>query len=430
MEMMLTQRQTQSLAMTARMQASLKILQMGNMDLAAHLAEEALENPCLEIALPQLPSSAGARQASDWDPVAALESGKPSLYEHVSRQIALAFSNPAATRVAFAFTEALDPTGWLGQPVEAVAATARVPLSVAEAVLARLQQFEPAGLFARGLGDCLRLQAEDQGLLTWELSVILENLSLIAEGRIADLAEMCDGTPADVQNALRVIRGFDPKPGLAFSIDPAPIQPPDLRVTREAGAWVVEVNRSTLPAITVRDVPNAADNAQARAYAKQALSRARWLSRTVERRQTTLLRTAAVLVRRQEAFLDKGKGHLCPLTAQDLAEEISLHPSTISRAVAGCLIETPRGTLPLRSFFSRAFTPGTGDDGPSQDAVIALVSDIVGRENPARPFSDAAIVAQAKEAGVTLARRTVAKYRDMLGIPSSYNRRQRALVSG
>ncbi|TCP61697.1 RNA polymerase RpoN-/SigL-like sigma 54 subunit [Rhodovulum bhavnagarense] len=431
MEMMLTQRQTQGLAMTERMQASLKILQMSNLDLAAHLAEEALSNPCLDVALPEplpeLPSAAAAR-AFDRDPVAALESGKPSLHEHVARQIALAFSSPAARRVAFAFAEVLEPTGWLGQPIEAVAATACVPLSVAEAVLDRLQQFEPAGLFARDLAECLKLQAEDGGLFTWELSVVLDNLAMIAEGRIAELADLCDGTPDDVRNALRAIRGLDPKPGLAFAADPAPILPPDLRVTRGDGGWQVELNRSTMPAISVRAAPDSRDNAAARDFSNRALSRARWLCRTVERRQATLLRAAAALVRRQEAFLEQGQAHLRPLTTQDLADEMELHPSTISRAVAGRLIETPRGTLPLRAFFSRAFTPGTGEVGPSQDAVIALVRDIVRGEDGTHPLSDAAIASQAKGAGFPLARRTVAKYRELLGIPSSYDRRQRDCV--
>ncbi|MBK1635846.1 RNA polymerase factor sigma-54 [Rhodovulum adriaticum] len=431
MEMMLTQRQTQGLAMTARMQASLKILQMSNLDLSAHLAEEALSNPCLDVKLPEpvpeLPSAVAARGA-DWDPVAALASGKPSLYDHVARQIALAFSSPTARRVADAFAEALEPTGWLSQPVEAIAAAARVPLPVAQAVLDRMRQFEPAGLFARDLADCLKLQAEDRGLLTWELTVILDNLPMIADGRIDELADLCDGTPDDVRNALRAIRGLDPKPGLAFAADPAPILPPDLRVVRKDGAWVVELNHSTLPAITVRDAPDPGGDAAARSYGAQALSRARWLRRTVERRQSTLLRAAAALVRRQETFLEKGQGHLAPLTTQDLAEEMNLHPSTISRAVAGRLIETPRGTLPLRAFFSRAFTPGSGDTGPSQDAVIAVVGEIVRQENARKPLSDAAIVREADKRGVTLARRTVAKYREMLGIPSSYDRRQRALA--
>lgn len=429
MEMILSQRQSQGLAMTARMQAALRILRMTNADLAAYLAEEALENPCLEVAPPPMPappSATGAAGAGDWDPVAALESVKPSLYEHAARQVELAFPNPTARRVALAFVEVLEPTGWLGAPVEHVAASAGVPATVAAAVLARLQGFEPAGLFARNLAECLRLQAEDRGLLTWELSVVLDNLPMIAEGRIADLARLCDGTPEDVRATLATIRGLDPKPGLAFAAAPAPILPPDLRAFRQDGEWRVELNRSTLPSLAVRDVAAGA-NAEAQAYLARALSRARWLHRSVERRQTTLLRAAAVLVRRQAAFLDRGQRELRPLTTMDIAEELGLHPSTVSRAVADRLMETPRGTLPLRAFFSRAVTPGSGEDGPSQDAALALVGEIVAGEDRARPLSDAAIVKRATAAGIPLARRTVAKYRDLLGIPSSYDRRQQVL---
>ncbi|SIO30804.1 RNA polymerase, sigma 54 subunit, RpoN/SigL [Rhodovulum sp. ES.010] len=432
MEMILTQHQTQGLAMTPRMQASLRLLQMGNVDLAAHLAEEALENPCLEVRLPEaapaLPAGvAGQRRDEDWDAVAALEAAKPSLYAHAAGQIALAFPDAKARRVALAFVEALEPTGWLGTPVETVAATAGVPVPVAEAVLGRLQQVEPAGLFARSLAECLRLQAEAKGLLTWELSVILDNLSLIAEGRLDALAELCDGTPDDVRAALRTIRGLDPKPGLAFSMPQAPIRPPDLRVSRKRGAWTVELNRSTLPEVRVTDAPATGRDAAARTFVAQARSRARWLARTVARREFTLLEAATCVVRHQAAYLDHGPRRLRPLTTEDVALEMGVHASTVSRAVAHRLIETPRGTVPLRSFFSRAFAPGTGGDGPSQTALIALVAEIVAAENPARPLSDTAIAKKAEGSGVRLARRTVAKYRDMLGIPSSYDRRQPAL---
>jgi len=174
MEMNVVQRQTQGLAMTAKMQASLRILQMSQSDLTAHLAEATLENPCLEVRMPEVapsvPSGLGGRtQNADFDPVAALAEGKPSLYQHVGRQVAQAFPHPAAQRVALAFAEVLEPAGWLGSPVDQVARAAGVPLVVAETVLARLQQFEPAGLFARSLTECLRLQAADKGLLTGSL---------------------------------------------------------------------------------------------------------------------------------------------------------------------------------------------------------------------------------------------------------------------
>ncbi|GAA0288024.1 RNA polymerase factor sigma-54 [Rhodovulum strictum] len=430
MEMNVVQRQTQGLAMTARMQAALRILQMSHLDLVAHLAEQALENPCLEVSLPEglppLPSgTAAARPDPDWDPVAALEGEKPSLYAHVGRQIALAFPQPAAQRVALAFVETLEPTGWLGASVETVARDVGVPVAVAEAVLGRLQQLEPAGLFARNLAECLKLQAADKGLLTWELSVILDNLGMLAEGRIEELADLCDGTPADVRAALVSIRGLDPKPGLAFSMPEQPVQPPDLRLVRGEEGWQVELNRSILPTLRVTAGPGSAGDAAARAWLSSAQSRARWLVRAVERRQATLLLTAAFLVRHQDAFIEAGPAALRPLSTEEAAAELGLHPSTISRAVAHRMIETPRGTLPLKAFFSRAFTPGSGADGPSQDALIALVGRIVAAEDAANPLSDAEIVRRAEAEGARLARRTVAKYRDMLGIPSSYDRRKR-----
>jgi RNA polymerase sigma-54 factor len=435
MEMIVAQRQVQGLAMTVKMQEALRILQMSNLDLSAHLEKEALENPCLEVAMPDIPPPvptgvAGGSRVSDWDAVAALASEKPSLYEHVMRQIGPSDLKPRERRLALAFVEALEPTGWLALPVEAVAAQAGAPVARAEAVLAWLQQLvEPAGLFARSLGECLKLQAQENDLLTWELSVILDNLGMVADGRLEELAELCDGTPNDVRNALREIRGLDPKPGLAFSAPETPIQPPDLRVVRRDGAWEVELNRGNMPTLRVVDGQDAGQDAAARAFLVRARSKARWLRRAVEKRQHTLLDAAQCLVRHQTAYLEHGPRHLRPLTTEDLAEEMGVHPSTVSRAVAHRMIETPRGTVPLRAFFSRAFTPGTGDAGPSQDAVIAVVAEIVAAEDARRPLSDAAIVKRADAAGYRLARRTVAKYRDMLGIPSSYERRQPQAMS-
>ncbi|MBB4211531.1 RNA polymerase RpoN-/SigL-like sigma 54 subunit [Rhodothalassium salexigens DSM 2132] len=430
MDMIAAHRQTQGqgLVMTARMQASLRILQMSNLDLADHLAEEALSNPCLEVTRPEpvpaRPQGAMGAHNPDWDPVAGLESTPPSLYEHVARQVALTFQTADNRRLAMLFAEALEPTGWLGRPLDAIAAGARISMRRASAMLARLQRLEPAGLFARDLAECLRLQADDRGFLTWDLAVILDNLALLAEGRLAELAALCDGTVDDVRTLAGLIQTLDPKPGLAFAAEPAPPRPPDLSVRRGDAGWVVDIERSTLPVVTIVDGPRTAGDAEAQAHLAHARAQARWLKRTVDRRQNTLLRTAAALVRRQRAFLDQGPNHLRPLTTHDLAGELALHPTTISRAVADRLIATPHGTLPLRSFFVRAFTPGAGTDGPSQDAVVALVGRIVDAEDTARPLSDAAIAERARRAGIPLARRTVAKYRDMLGIPSSYTRRQ------
>ncbi|AZB54694.1 RNA polymerase sigma-54 factor [Cereibacter sphaeroides] len=434
MDMMQFQRQTTQLAMTQRMQESLRILQMSNADLADYLTAQALENPCLEVRVPEgasvapaLPSR-GIQAGLDRDAFATVEGQPPSLLAHVEAQIDLAFFDPGDRRTALAFAEALEPSGWLGQPVSEVAAAAEVEEEEALVILERLQAFEPAGLFARSLAECLALQLEDLGLLTWELRTMLDHLPLLAERRIADLARRCDCEPEHIRENLALIRSLSPKPGEAFAADRTPIQPPDVRVLRGPEGWEVELTRAQLPRIRVSEAGDTGDR-QADAWLTRARSQARWLERAVERRQATLLRTAVCLVRHQAEFLDQGPRALRPLSMEEVALELDLHPSTISRATATRLIETPRGLIPLRAFFSRSVASDGPEAPQSQDALMALVRDIIAGEDRTKPFSDDAIVKQAKLAGAVLARRTVTKYRETLGIPSSYDRKRAAAAA-
>ncbi|WP_096784895.1 RNA polymerase factor sigma-54 [Rhodobacter sp. CZR27] len=431
MDMMQFQRQTTQLAMTQRMQESLRILQMSNADLTEYLVSQALENPCLDVRVPEgasvapaLPSR-GIQNAVDRDAFATVEAQPVSLLAHVEEQIDLAFFDPGDRRIALAFAEALEPSGWLGLPVAEIAASAGVEEDEALAILDRLQAFEPVGLFARSLAECLALQLEDQGLLTWELRTMLDHLHLVGEGKLPELARRCDCKVAHIRENLALIRSLNPKPGEAFEHGRLPIQPPDLRVLRGKEGWEVELTRAQLPRVSVGVVSETGQSA-ADAWLSRAQSQARWLMRAVERRQTTLLRTAACLVRHQQAFLDHGPRALKPLSMDEVALELELHPSTISRATATRLIETPRGLIPLRNFFSRSVASDGPDAPQSQDALMALVGEIISREDRAKPLSDDAIVKAAKASGAVLARRTVTKYREALGIPSSYDRKRAA----
>lgn len=415
-------RQRQTLVMTTRMQAAVRILAMSNQALAEHLESAARDNPYVELRLP----SSFRGGATDFDAVAALAEAPAGLQSHVARQIELTFRAPRDRAIAEAFAEALEPTGWLGASLAEIARAARCSLEKAEDILAELQEFEPAGLFARTLSECLRLQARDQGLLDGAMRAVLDHLPLVAEGKLAELARIAGAEPAAIAAAIRQLRSFDPKPGLAYADAPAPIQPPDLTIRRGRAGWEVELNRSELPAVSIAEGldPEAIADAAARSYARDALSAARWLEKTVARRHGTLLKVAVAIVRRQGAFLDKGPGHLAPLALSDIAEELSLHASTISRAIAWRRVETPRGTMALKAFFSRPV--GDSEDAKSRDALLALVRRIVADENPARPLSDEAILRKANAEGAGISRRTVAKYRDVLGIPSSFERKRKA----
>jgi len=254
----------------------------------------------------------------------------------------------------------------------------------------------------------------------------LKHLDLVGEKRFAELAEICDCEPSDIPDILAQIRGLDPKPGLAFSHQPAPIFPPDLLASRTEDGWKVELNRETSCTIKVLDErqPSGELDKDARAHRRKALAEARALSAALQRRGDTLLRAAAVLVARQTAFLEDGPLRLLPMTLEDVAGELGLHSSTVSRAVSGRMIQTPTQTLPLKAFFSRAVM-ATGDgEAVSRNTALDLVQKLVGGEDPSQPLSDDAIVDLAAEAGLRIARRTVAKYRSTLGIASSFQRKR------
>lgn len=428
MDLMQTLSQRQTMQMGGQMLHSLAILGMSSHDLSEHLTEQASANPYLTY---RAPPAFVARSGEDFDAVAAVAAHRPSLMAHVVDQIEMAFTDPALRLIALRFAEALEPSGWLGQSVESIALSAGVSLLRAETVLTVLQGFEPTGLFARDLSDCLLLQAREDDILTWEVETLIRNITLLAEGRLSDLAELCDCDFADIPDILRQIRHLNPKPGLAFDHAPVPVFPPDLIALRGEAGWTVELNRATSPTITVREDRFADGKAdvQARAERRKALAEARALALALERRGDTLLRTAAVLVARQSAFLDKGAAHLTPLTLEDVAEELGLHASTISRAVSGRMIQTPIRALPLRAFFSRALAGSAGGEAVSRDSALDFVSRTVGSEDPENPLSDDAIVVLAERAGLRIARRTVAKYRSTLGLASSYERRRRRAVA-
>lgn len=408
-----------SLAMTARMQASLRILGMSAPALAAYLEEAERKNPFLTVRLPPSYPAKG----SDFDAVAALADTDNSLFAHVSQQIELSFRDDADKAIAYAFVESLEPTGWLSASAQQVARTCGCAHERAEAVLTACQNFEPAGLFARSLAECLRLQAREAGHLDRAMAATLDNLDAVAEGGQDQVAQDAGVTPAEIAAALGRLRSFDPKPGLVYTDRQAQIAPPDLSITRTAADWQVDLNWSTLPTVEVAAAPDMVTLAgDPRRIARSALAEAHWLSRTFDRRNSTLLAAASAIVARQVMFLEHGPGHLRPLALSDIAEDLKLHVSTISRATGGRRMETPHGVLPLRAFFTRAV--GDRDDGQTRDGAMAVIRRIVEAEDPARPLSDAVIATRAKAEGADISRRAVAKYRDLLGIPNSYQRKR------
>lgn len=437
--------QRQSLVVTAQLQQAIQLLQMGNADLASFIEGQAEENPFLELgsraAQPRstrdltLPSQLRSG-GDDFDRIGALAADPgPSLYAHAAAEVNRLDLTPTERAQAEAFLDALEPSGWLGQPLAAIADRLLIPEDDALALLRKLQRVEPAGLFARNLSECLRLQAADQGLLTPAFSALLDNLPMLAQADLRGLCRICGVALDDLKAMLRQIRSFNPKPGATFDSAPMPQRAPDLIVTRGADGWRVDLNRSTLPTVVVRTDEArriALRKIEANDWVSERLSVARWLSRAVEHRNQTTLKVGAEIVRRQADFLEQGPARLRPMVLREVADAIGVHESTVSRVCAGILIATPQGTFPMKTFFSAALASRDGDAGEagSAAAIRHRVQKLIAAESPEDPLSDdtiARIIGQ--EDGIQLARRTVAKYRDQLRIPSSVDRRRRALVA-
>lgn len=417
--------------MTGDLRRAIGLLQLDNQALAQALA--AAQNPHLEvrqagarqdpgvwldrlrlITVPPAPRGPGHAPAwalgrgtpiDDLTPAAA-----PGLIAHVEAQLGLLLRDPADRALAPAFLSALEPSGWLGAPLAEIAARAGCDAARAEAVLRRLQAAEPAGLFARDLAECLRLQAEDRGLLTSAFAALLDNLPLAAEGDLDALALAC-GVPRDaVPGLMRQLRGLNPKPGAGFGEAPVATRRADLSLRPAPGGWLLELEGTTLPAVTVRP---AAEGGGA-----EALRAARWLDHAFRRRNATVLAIAAEIVARQQGLLLHGPDRMDPLTLAGVAAATGHHRSTVGRVTAALTVALPRRILPLRAFFSAPLPARlTGPPPLSTAAARALLARLVAAEDPGAPLSDAALARHLTEAGAAVARRTVAKYRAEAGIP-------------
>ena len=312
------------------------------------------------------------------------------------RQLNLVIEDPKKRLIAGHFVNALESSGWIGMTVEEVADASGSSVEEADAVLTTLQTFEPTGLFARDLADCLRLQLIEMGAMTEAFSILLENLELLGCGEVKRLARLIKGTPENVMEMLGIIRTLNPKPGEFLGIDHLEIPSPDVIVKRRKSGWAVELNKSTLPAIVINEdyaelVTNKKMDDESRNYSANALNNARWLKRAVEQRNSTTLKISAEIIRQQTEFLEKGLDYLKPLSLRDVAQAVGMHESTVSRVTTGLLILTPRGGMPLKSFFSVNITSRAASGDASAAAVRNMVKRFINQETPGKPLSDEAI---------------------------------------
>ena len=419
----LTVTQTQTLSLTTGLLASINMLRTDAAGLTRYLEEHAAENPYLVLDRPVivdwLPRWTGALGVGGEPPSEDRDAAPaPSLIAHLMAEVDRLFPGGRARQIALVLAEAVEPSGWLGMPLAALAVDAKASLVEAAAVLHKLQGIEPTGLFAQNLAECLRLQAREAGELDKVLALMLDNLDVLARGEFARLAKLCGVDEAEIMARLRVIRAMDPKPGAQFAQGAAPVREPDLIAKKGTHGWEVALNKSALPAVRLdRPAPGVRDEPT-----KTAWSAAQSVARMLAARNTTLLAVGAEVMRRQVTALDHGIGAMAPLTMADVAMALDLHESTISRVVAGTSIDTPRGTWWLRALFSGSMG-GDVSSATLRDRLARLVAG----EDRAKPLSDDALAKVLSQGGADIARRTVAKYRGLLNIPPAFRRKMRDL---
>ena len=443
---------TQSLVMTAQLQQAIRILQLSTPDLAAEIERAFLENPLLEMeegddASAQetpLAYDEGRERAEDAF-AAAYDADDPyesetraerthtdfaapvalSLEEELLREVDVRFADRAEKAIAVFLVGSLDARGYLVVSLSEVARATDADEGAVERVLRVLQSFDPPGIAARDLAECMRLQAERAGLYEGILCAVIErHLRAVAEGRYREIARAEGATLAEVQMAVDILRSFAPKPGSGYGAEPPAYIRADVRLVRVDGRMEVTVCEEHLPRLRVsRLYQRAAEmDAETRGYIAQRIYAARAFIRSIEQRGETLRRVAEELVRRQADFVAHGAAALRPLTMQTVAAALGMHESTVSRAVANKYIDLPRGLVPLKSFFSAAV--GTEAAAHSAGEVRAAIGAIIAAEDAAKPLSDAHIAEMLAARGISAARRTVMKYREQLGIPSSAKRRR------
>lgn len=427
--------QRQSLVVNQQLQQAITFLQMSNAELQAFIESQADENPFVRLKLHGsapargLPGAGGAPDG-DRDRIGALADTCPSLFTHIAQQVASLCLDAQDLELAEAFMEALAPSGWLDMPVHEIAQRAGVGQDAAKAMLVRLQALEPTGVFARDLAECLRLQAAERGLLTPAFSKLLDNLPMLAAAELQALCRVCGIDMSALRCMLRDLRTFNPKPGAQFDQSPLPMREPDLLVQAvPQGGWRIDLNNATLPCVVVtdNDTPTGT-RGNAAEYLAERLSVARWLLRAVDYRNQTVLKIGAEILRSQRAFFEHGADHLRPMILKDIAEAVGVHESTVSRVSNAVTMATPHGVMALKRFFSAALPIEDGESG-SAEAVRARIKRLIQSEPRERPFSDERLVQMLAQEDVCVARRTVAKYREQLRIPTSALRRRQAILS-
>jgi RNA polymerase sigma-54 factor len=380
------------------------------------------------------PGSGGGGEDGEGSNLESYVAARLSLRDHLAEQLALAITDPMDRLIGHAIIDSVEDSGYLGAELEEIAERLGASLARAEGVLRIVQTFDPSGVAGRDLAECLAIQLREQDRFDPAMQALVANLPLLAKREFPMLRKICGVDEEDLADMVAEIRRLDPKPGRSFG--GAAIQPvvPDVTVRRGPdGSWLVELNAEGLPRVLVNHtyaarVVSGASNAADKTFITGCLQNANWLTKSLEQRARTILKVASEIVRQQDAFFAKGVEHLRPLNLKTIADAIAMHESTVSRVTSNKYMATPRGLFELKYFFTASIPSGAGGEAHSAEAVRFRIKQLIDQESAESVLSDDAIVLRLKEANVDIARRTVAKYRESLRIPSSVERRREKLA--
>jgi len=358
-----------------------------------------------------------------------------SLRDHLERQAAILLPDPGERLIGAALIDGLDEAGYFVGSLEEIGERLGADVERVEGLLVRMQALEPTGVFARSLAECLALQLKERDRFDPAMQALIDNLPALAKRDFAFLRRVCGVDDEDLRDMIAEIRRLEPKPGRAFGDPPAAPAIPDVHVTAAPDfGWRVELNTRALPRVLVNEVYAAevrrgAKREEDRQYISTQLQSANWLTKSLEQRARTILNVATEIVRRQDSFLLEGVSGLRPLNLKMIGEAIGVHESTVSRATAHKFIQTPRGLFEIKYFFTAAIASSESGQAHSAEAVRQRIRQMIDEEDPEEVLSDDVIVERLRKVDILVARRTVAKYRDSLRIPSSVERRKMKMTS-
>ena len=483
----LSLKQGQALVMTPQLQQSIKLLQLGAQELQAYIQEELERNPLLEreetdgasesdspaptaleagtpVATDQAmnrleaegPDAAGldvtpeamwdadsapgdagrwaraggATSGDEGDRLDQAASDGPTLREHLLSQLRVGCSDPIDLLIGSRLIDLIDEAGYLPADLLAVATQLGCEPSRIEQTITILHRFEPTGVFARSLRECLALQLAEKNRLDPVMSTFLDHLDLLAARNFASLKAQCQVSDEDIADMIAEIKRLEPKPGRAFGAEPAPTVIPDIFVRpMRDGSWQVELNPDTMPKVIVNTgyfslLTKGVRTPAEHQFLTMQLQSANWLVRSLVQRARTVMNVGRALVEQQSNFFSHGVREMRPMTLRDIATLIGVHESTVSRVVANKYLACPRGVFELKFFFSAALQSSAGGETHAAEAVRHRIKAMIDSEPPNRILSDDHIAAALSKGGVAIARRTVAKYREAMRIPSSVERRR------